>query len=157
MHIYFLFFIWDTDVGGHPVGEGESESITVSLSVYVYVKGSVSHHTHSHTYRCHSSFLCRQWGCRLFTPSFRQAKANVGDQLYVALRNIANRSPQLPLASLYPSLGPSGPPAPHTHYTGGPMFKAHHSVDNLTEENNKNSAGSKHMLLVHSWWRMHWY
>lgn len=109
-----------------------------------YVKGSVSHHdTHIHTYRCHSSVLCRQWGCRLFTLSFRQAKANVGDQLYAALRNIAKLSPSCPWLLCTPHLAHLVPCTTHTHYTGGPMFKNHRSVDNLTERTTKNTVQAR--------------
>jgi hypothetical protein len=31
----------------------------------------------------------------------------------------------------------------HTHYTGGPLFKNHHSVDNLTERTTKTQHRQK--------------
>jgi hypothetical protein len=48
------------------------------------------------------------------------------------------------LASLCPFLGPSGP-LHHTyiHYTGGPLFKNHHSGDSLTERTIKTQHRQK--------------
>jgi hypothetical protein len=109
---------------------GESEPIIPSLSEDGLVRrGERPLISPFPPNRCHS-FPCRQWGSRLFTLPFRQAKANVGDQPLVASQNIGKPLSLPPLATLYPFLVPSGP-LHHTHYTLGPMRA--HCLKTITE------------------------